>query len=102
LFPSLKESFGIVILEAWAAQKPVIGHSRCAAVSSLIEPNVNGLVCETAAEWLAAIKLLLANPDVARSLGKGGYDTVLSQYTWKIVGKKASDFVQRHSRKFGP
>ncbi len=99
LFPSLKESFGIVLLEAWAAQKPVIVHRRCAAVSSLIDPNRNGLICETPEEWLAAIKLLLGNPDLSRSLGKCGRDTVLSQYTWKTVGKKASDFIESHSGK---
>ena len=101
LFPSLKESFGIVILEAWAAHKPVIGHGRCAAVSSLIEHRVNGMICETPGEWLAAIKLLLDNSDWSRSLGKGGHDTLLSQYTWKIVGQKASDFIQAESARSG-
>jgi glycosyltransferase involved in cell wall biosynthesis len=99
LFPSLKESFGIVLLEAWAAQKPVIGHSRCAAVASLIEPNVNGMLCETIEEWSAAIKLLLDDPDRSRSLGKNGRQTLLSQFTWEKVGKKVSDFIQIHSRK---
>ncbi len=98
-FPSLKESFGIVILEAWAAQKPVIGHRRCAAVSSLIEHNVNGMVCETVEEWTAAIKLLLDDRHRARSLGINGRDTVLSQYTWEIVGKKVSDFIESHPLK---
>jgi len=99
LFPSLKESFGIVILEAWAAQKPVIGHGRCAAVSSLIEHNVNGMICETPEEWMDAIKLLLSNPDLSRSIGHRGSETLLAKFTWEVVGKKASDFMQGHLQK---
>jgi glycosyltransferase involved in cell wall biosynthesis len=102
LFPSLKESFGIVILEAWAAEKPVIGHGRCAAVSSLIAHKVNGMLCESVEEWTAAIKLLLDDPRLSRSLGAKGRDTVLSQYTWKIVGQKVSDFIGTRSRNFDP
>ena len=54
LFPSLKESFGIVILEAWAAQKkPVIVHRLGARqFSSLIEHNVNGMIYGSA--WRVA------------------------------------------------
>ena len=101
LFPSLKESFGIVILEAWAAEKPVIGHRRCAAVSSLIEHDVNGLLCETLEDWTSAIKFLLDDQSRSRTLGVNGYETLVSQYTWKIVGRKVSDFIEFHSRKTG-
>ena len=102
LFPSQHESFGIVVLEAWAAQKAVIANSRCAAVSSLIEPGRDGLLCKTEEEWFTAIKTLLDDPDRRQSLGTFGHQTLLSNYTWAIVGKKVSDFLQAHSRKPSP
>jgi glycosyltransferase involved in cell wall biosynthesis len=98
LFPSLRESFGIVILEAWAARKPVIGHSRCAAVSSLIQHNFNGMLCESREQWLAAVKHLIDNQSHSTSLGNNGRNTLLSQYTWQIVTQKVNDFICAHSR----
>ena len=99
VFPSLKESFGIVILEAWAAQKPVIGHRQCAAVSSLIRAGFNGLLCDGTEDWLATIKLLLGDKDRRKSLGSNGRDTLINQYTWKIVGEKISGFIETHIRR---
>ncbi|MDD2531156.1 MAG: histidine phosphatase family protein [Candidatus ainarchaeum sp.] len=43
LFPSINESFGMIIPEAWASGKPIIGASS-GAITQLIKNNKNGLL----------------------------------------------------------
>lgn len=86
---SSEESFGIVYLEAWASQKPVIG-GRIGAVQSLIREGVDGLLtsCGNTAELAESILMLLSNPKLSHQMGTNGFERVKQEYTWKIVTGK--------------
>jgi glycosyltransferase involved in cell wall biosynthesis len=84
--PSVEESFGLVILEAWMCGKPVIG-ADIASTRCIIEAGMDGwMVRPFDADDLAAKILdLLADPGKRESFGRRGRDKTLSRYTWERV-----------------
>jgi glycosyltransferase involved in cell wall biosynthesis len=84
--PSREEAFGMVILEAWAAQRPVVA-SDIAAIRSVIGEGVDGLLVPVGqAEALAtAVSSLLASPDTAQRLGLAGHKRIREEFSWNLV-----------------
>jgi glycosyltransferase involved in cell wall biosynthesis len=84
--PSREEAFGMVILEAWAAQRPVVA-SDIAAVRSVIRDGVDGLLVPVAQpEALAtAVTSLLASPETAQRLGLAGQQRIAAEFSWEAV-----------------
>jgi glycosyltransferase involved in cell wall biosynthesis len=84
--PSREEAFGLVILEAWAAQRPVVA-SDIAAVRSVIRDGVDGLLVPVGqAEALAtAVGSLLASPETAQRLGLAGSQRIAEEFSWEVV-----------------
>ena len=89
VFPSGHESFGIVLLEAWAAGKPVIG-SRIGAIPSVVDEGQDGLLIRhrNVGDLTAAIQTLLSHPGLRRQMGESGRQKVQQRYTWDIVADK--------------
>ncbi len=83
---SAEESFGIALVEAWAAAKPVIG-TNVGAVASIIDHGVDGLhfAYPDAGSLAQAIRTLLTQPDAAARLGQAGLAKVRAHYTWDQV-----------------
>lgn len=84
--PSLHEPFGIVLLEAWAAGKPVIttdteGPCAIAAdnVDAIIVPRNNP---DAMAQ---SVRLLLQHPEKAHALAINGYQKVRANYTVRAL-----------------
>ena len=89
VLPSIQESFGLVVIESWARQKPVIC-SDIPALKELLEKSNGGLLFKTdnQNDLFKKIKFILDNPKKAKKLGKNGYEYVKNNYTWKKVGNK--------------
>jgi glycosyltransferase involved in cell wall biosynthesis len=81
LVPSLSETFGMVILEAWAAGTPVVA-SRTSGAIALVDEGVNGLLfdLERPADFHAAVDRVLAQPDVAARWGGAGRSKAIAHY----------------------
>jgi len=86
VMPSRTDSFGIIYLEAWLYQKPVIG-ARAWGMADVIEHGRDGwLVPFGDEEALAqALHELLANPALRLALGRRGESKTLTTYTWDAV-----------------
>ncbi len=71
--PSVQEGFGIVFLEAMAAELPVVG-CRIAAVPEVVLDGVTGLLSDPRDPGALAglIERLIADPALARRLGREG------------------------------
>lgn len=71
--PSKSESFGIVYVEAWMFQKPVIG-CNIASTSEVIDDKKNGLLVDfgNTKELSEAIEFLLKHPNIREEYGKQG------------------------------
>lgn len=87
LLPSLSETFGLVILEAWAAGTTVIA-SKTSGAAGLIVPGENG--------WLfdindptglhEAINTALARPDLRKQFAASGAALVAANYDTNELG----------------
>lgn len=83
--PSRTDSFGIVYLEAWLYQKPVIAAATWGIQSDVVEDGRDGLIVPFGEPRAiaAAIKRLLDQPELSRALGRAGYEKVLHKHTWE-------------------
>lgn len=81
--PSRTDSFGIVYLEAWCYGLPVIG-ARAGGVPDVIDDGRDGLLVPfgDVSKLAGMIGRLLAQNELARSLGAAGHAKVLNELTW--------------------
>jgi glycogen synthase len=89
LLPSRTDSFGIVLLEAWAHGKPVIG-ARAGGIPEVINDGGDGLLVSfgDAPALADAIRRLLTNETVRRTMGEAGRRKVAAHYTWDQVAER--------------
>lgn len=83
---SVSESFGIVLLEAWLAGKPVIANKMCVAFNDMAIHNENALMVNSAG-LIDAIKLLSEDELFAKKLANNGALTA-QKFGWKVVEDK--------------
>ena len=84
--PSREESFGMVIIEAWAARRPVVA-ADIDAVRSTVERCSGGSLVpvDDALALAAAVGGLLKDPARAREAGEAGRRLVEAEYTWPAI-----------------
>ncbi len=86
--PSRNEPFGIVLLEAWSAGKPVVASAN-GGPAEIVWPEVNGLVVPPLPDEIAqALKAVLADPSWRRWLGRNGRTTAETVFSWDRVGDR--------------
>jgi len=84
--PSRSDAFGIVFLEAWASETPVIG-ANIGATPEVINDGNDGLLVEFDKPFDIAdkITILLKNKRLNRQLAENGRKKVKTKYTWEKV-----------------
>lgn len=85
--PSWNESFSIVLMEAWLAGVPALVHARCAVTRDHVRKARGGLYFHTAAEFTAALDLLL-DPALGPKMGANGRRYVQLNFTWDAVVRR--------------
>ncbi len=89
--PSRNEPFGIVILEAWSAGKPVVA-TDCGGPSEYVQHEYNGLKIAPHPESIAwGLGTLLADFDRARWMGENGRRVVEKRFTWDVISGQIVD-----------
>jgi phosphatidylinositol alpha-mannosyltransferase len=86
------ESFGIVLLEAMAAAKPIVA-SDIEGYKGIISHGQQGLLCRRRdSEALAqALAYLIRNPDLRHRMGAMGRKMV-EEYRWDAVTRRVEDY----------
>ena len=86
ILPSLAnmESFGMVLLEAMACKIPVIG-TKIGGIPEVISHERDGLIVppQDPKTLAKAIKKILTNKKLAKSMGEKGYKKIKEKYLWK-------------------
>jgi glycogen(starch) synthase len=87
--PSLFEPFGIVALEAMAAQSPVVA-SDTGGLSEIIEHDVTGVkVYPNNPDSLAwGITKVLLDENYAKNLRENAYKRVQEKYDWEKIAQQ--------------
>ncbi|HWI59201.1 MAG TPA: glycosyltransferase family 4 protein, partial [Bacillota bacterium] len=95
LLPSVSETFGLVVLEAWAAGTMVLS-SRTSGPSALIQSGRNGWLfdLETPATFHQALDWTLAHPEAAREMvARGGQ--VSQQYSVSALAGRVKQLYEQ-------
>jgi alpha-maltose-1-phosphate synthase len=85
VLPSRSETFGLVIVEAWAAGTPVIS-SRTSGAVALVEDGVNGILfdLERSETFHSAVDLVLSQPERAAQWGLAGRAKVIAEFDTSV------------------
>ncbi len=85
-FPTLREPFGIVYIEAMFNKLPIVTNNMGAAASLITTKN--GFLLEPDPDAYADVLIkLLNNPELCRSMGEESFRIASSFYTWPHVGE---------------
>lgn len=86
--PSRNEPFGIVILEAWSAGKPVVASAN-GGPGEIVWHQVNGLKIYPHPDSVAwGIGTLFADFDHARWMGRNGRIAVETAFSWDVIAEQ--------------
>src|SRR3989344_4805793 len=85
------EGFGMVLVDAMAHKRPVIG-TNVGGIPHLIENNKNGLLVskKNTEELSKAIIKVLKDKTIAKKMGIFGYNKVKGSFTWDIQVKNTN------------
>ena len=93
--PSRNEPFGIVVLEAWDAAKPVVATEAV----SIIKNFEDGLLAYIQPESIAwCINRLLDNPKEMKKLGEAGQRRIVEEFSWDRIAKETEDVYAKSLR----
>jgi glycosyltransferase involved in cell wall biosynthesis len=81
--PSYFESFSMVVTEAWSAGVPALVQGRCEVLAGQAARSGGGFAYRGFAEFDAALGLLLADPELRRSLGEAGVLFTTTTLSWE-------------------
>jgi glycosyltransferase involved in cell wall biosynthesis len=86
--PSRNEPFGIVVLEAWSASKPVVV-TEIGGPKYYVEHETNGLKIFPRVESVAwGIDRIFSNFDKARWMGSNGRKDIKSKFSWDRISSQ--------------
>lgn len=90
--PSRLEGFGLTILDAMAAGKPVVA-TRVGAIPELIEQGKNGFLAQdnNETELATAIIQILDSSSHAEAMGENNRKKAQMHYSWEIAGRRVAE-----------
>ncbi len=86
--PSLNESFSLVVMESWLAERPVLVHERCQVTRDHCLASSGGLFFDSFSDFVGCLDYLQENSGRARRMAQNGRRYVLANYTWDRIVKK--------------
>jgi glycosyltransferase involved in cell wall biosynthesis len=89
--PSVNESLGIVLLEAWLNRTPALVHAAGAVLRDQCRRANGGLWFRHYADFESMLALLLDRPDLRRALGEAGRAYVRREYDWSVITARLLD-----------
>lgn len=86
--PSRNEPFGIIVLEAWDAKKPIVATEAV----NIIRNFDDGILAYIQPESIAwCINRLIRNPNEMRKLGNAGQRRVDSEFSWDQIAIRTEE-----------
>jgi len=89
--PSRNEPFGLVVLEAWSAGKPVVV-SSAGGTNEFVDDGRNGVKVLPESHSIAkGLTTVLSLADRGRSIGEAGRLDAVERFSWDEVGRRTRD-----------
>jgi glycosyltransferase involved in cell wall biosynthesis len=92
--PSRFESLSLLMLEAWAARRPVLANAASPVLRGLAERSGGAVMFTTADELAGAALRVLDDAQLADRLGAAGSAYVAANYRWDDVVARLSRLIQ--------
>ena len=89
--PSRNEPFGIVVLEAWDAKKPVVATDAVA----LVDNFRTGVVAYKEPSSIAWCLNYVLEGLGHNRMGENGYDLLIKKYNWKTIAEKTLETYEK-------
>ncbi len=96
IVPSLSETFGLVILEAWAAGRPVIS-TKTSGACDLIQQGNGGFFfdLDEPETFHSVCSTVVSDPRLAEAVGGAGYEAAVSHYDARALAGRMAGLYQR-------
>jgi glycosyltransferase involved in cell wall biosynthesis len=96
VLPSIREAFGLVILEAAVAGLPIIA-TNTGGIPEIIKNGVSGILVPPAdAQALAsAIETVMQNDGLAKKMAKEAKDVVLEKFDARLMAAKTAELYDK-------
>ena len=95
VIPSRNEPFGLVLTEAWSAERCVVA-TDVGGLSENIDNFADGIKVPVRADSIAwAISYIIEDPVRIRSMGRAGRRKVISLFNWEKIGGMMEDVYDR-------
>lgn len=88
IHPSINESLGIVLLEAWLARTPCLVHAKSAVLSDQCRRANGGLWFRNYPQFEEALLMLMEEEQTRKALAESGRAFVLKEYAWSAVERR--------------
>ncbi len=95
VMPSFYESLSMVLLEAWAMSRPVVGNAHCDVIRGQMQRSGGGLWYRNGNEFAECVRLLSEDPRLGISLGARGHTYYREHYTWSTIDDKYETMLDR-------
>jgi glycosyltransferase involved in cell wall biosynthesis len=95
VLPSYSENFGNVVLEAWAAGRPVVVTPEVGLAEAVRETGAGWVVEGDPAPLAEALRGLLADPDRCDEWGRRGAQAIRERYGWSSVAREMEEVYER-------
>lgn len=102
-FPSVAEGFGLAVVEAWRAGKPVVVNPG-AGVSEIVRDGENGILARSAdpEAFAAALVALLASPQARARMGEIGQRTAADACDVRAGAAAVAEILEAYAERRRP
>jgi glycosyltransferase involved in cell wall biosynthesis len=94
LVPSVKEGWGLSIVEAGARSTPSVAFRAAGGVAEALEDGVTGLLADDLDDFVAKTRSLLTKQALRQAMGEAARNHAQS-FTWAAAGLRFADVVAR-------
>jgi glycosyltransferase involved in cell wall biosynthesis len=94
LMPSLKEGWGLTIVEAGAQGTPTVAFRGAGGVAEAILDGETGLLADDLDDFVAQVRTLMTDEVARKAMGEAARDYA-ALFSWKSAGKRFADLVER-------